>query len=95
MYFKTLSLTALATCIFMVSGPSAAVADVKPGKMTISRKTVKGQVQMTGHYGALWSETEIRDEADRGCKQAGLKLATFQLGELTKRKGQAFIAVCQ
>jgi hypothetical protein len=94
-YLKTLSMAAVMSGLLVSMMPAEAFAGVKPGYMNMSRKDVKGQIQITGHYGALWTEKEIRSEAETSCKQLGMRVALFQLGELTKRKGQAFVAVCK
>lgn len=83
----------LITLVLCVCATSA-VASNKDNFFNYSTKNVQGQVQLRGHFGKNWTPAEVQKWISPDCKAMGKKVTAFQLGEMHKRKGQAFVAVC-
>ncbi|WP_300013110.1 hypothetical protein [uncultured Roseobacter sp.] len=83
---------AMSLCLCLVA--TSAQAGNKDNFFSFKTKVVQGQLQMHGHYGKNWTETEVRKSLERDCAGAGKTLAALQLGEVHKRKGQSFVGVC-
>lgn len=73
---------------------NAVVAKNANARITFDTRVVQGQVQMRGHFGSAWTEAEVRKMVNPDCQRRGLRVVAFQLGEMSKRKGQSFVAVC-
>lgn len=80
--------------LYLGLAASGVRAGGKDNFFSFKTKVVQGQLQMHGHYGKNWTETEVRKSLERDCAGVSKKLAAFQQGEVHKRKGQSFVGVC-
>jgi hypothetical protein len=92
--FKFMREHLLLLAVSLLLACTAASAAVNPNTMSIARQDVDGETQFSGHFGAGWTVSEIREEAELSCRGVGQKMTGFALGELSARKGQAFLATC-
>lgn len=84
----------LAVGLCLCLAASGAQAGGKDNFFSFKTKVVQGQLQMHGHYGKNWSAEEVRASLGRDCAGAGKTLVALQLGDVHRRKGQSFVAVC-
>lgn len=66
---------------------SGTQAGGKDNFFSFTTKVVERQLQMHGHCGKNWTETEVWKLLKRDCAGATKNLAAIQLGEVHKRKG--------
>lgn len=81
--------------LILLVTPIAAHAKLAANALQVDRKVVKGQTQVKGKFGSMWTAEEARDHADEYCEDVRKKVAHFEITKVTKKNGTHFLAICQ
>ncbi|MGB0959891.1 MAG: hypothetical protein ACPGVK_06535 [Halocynthiibacter sp.] len=83
-------LTLAIACIAM-----PAVSAIKPNELRVDNRLENGEFILSGYFGSMWSEDEIKALAASECKQNGKKLSSFSTHKGEKAGSTGFRATCK